>query len=254
MAQTVSTVRYRPVPRPRRRSGSVLAWLTSWLVALLLLAAAIGWRYQAIHAGRIFHGVSVNGVPLGGRTPSEAAAILPARLPLSGDEHLVLRVAGKSWSATMADLGITLDAAATAHEAFRLGRSGGGLAQWLERFTLWYGTNSDGRVSPQYTRDSAAIDALVTRIANEVMLDPKDAAIRVEGLSVSGTAPVPGRQLDVAASRERVLEALSKDERTAELVLVERPPHIVGAEEAAAQAESLLDAPLVLHFEQPAQR
>ncbi len=250
MAHSAPTLRYQPASRSRR-GGSVFAWLLSWLLGLLLLAGVVGWRYDAAYQNRIFEGVSVNGVALGGLTPAQAAALLSSRLPAMEEERLLLQGAGQSWVATTSDLGIRLDAATTAQEAYRLGRMGSGVELWLERFALWRGTSGTGVGQPLYARDGVAVEALLTRIANEVAQDPQDSLLQVQGLSVSAIPARPGRQLDVDASRERLVQALAAGERSVELVVTERSPHVIGAEVAAPKAQALIAWPLVLFMEQP---
>ncbi len=252
MAQSAPILsRYRPAPRTRRRTGSLLAWLLSWLLGLTLFVGLVGWRYDVAYTGRIFEGVSANGVALGGLTPAQATAALEARPPSINSERLVLRVAGESWVATMTDLGIHLDATTMAHEAYLRGRTGSVVQQWLDRFVLWHGASDERQVQPAYRRDLVAVDALLTRIANEVARDPQDARLHVQGLSVSSMPAQPGRQLDIEASRQRLVQATDAGERAIDLVLTERVPHIIGAEEAAAKARELLTSPLLLYFEQP---
>jgi vancomycin resistance protein YoaR len=251
MAESTQTLRYESPARAGNLGAHFLAWLLSWLVALLLLAGMVGWRYEVAYEGRIYEGVSVNGVSLGGMTPAQAAAVLHERLPQVGDERLVLHLDDESWVATTVDLGIHPDPVGTAARAYQVGREGEPAPeQWLRRFMLWRGTTNSGQVQPLYARNPAAVEALLTRIANEVARDPRDAALHIQGLSVSATPALPGRQLDLEASRERLLEALATNQRTVALVTVERAPFIIGAEAAAEKARALFDRPLMLYFEQ----
>lgn len=254
MAQSTQTLTYHTVPQSTGLGWRLVAWLGSWLVGVVLVLLILGWRYGAAYNGRIFEGVSVNGVVLDGLTPAQATTLLTERLPNAENEQVILRVGSERWVATTSDLGIHLDAPATAAAAFQVGREGSGTGQWLERFALWRGRADPGRVQPLYTRDPVAVESLVARIANEVARDPQDATLTIQGLSVSARTALPGRQLDVVASQERLVQALATNQTTVELVVTERAPHIIGAEEAAAKAEALLSTPLVFFLEQPEYR
>ncbi len=250
MAHSTQSVRFRSAAPPRREERRWVAWLLSWLLGLVILAGAVGWRYDTAYTGRIFEGVHANGLALGGMTPAEALDALSNRLPVTDDERLIVRAAGEHWAADPQALGIHLDSTATVQEAFRLGRSGSLAQRWLARFALWRGSG-DGSVQPLYTRDPVAVQALLTRIANEVAQDPQDSVLHIQGLSVSATPALPGRQLDFDASLARMEAALASGERTVELVVVDRAPYIVGAEETAAKAQALLAAPLLFFVELP---
>ncbi|HEX8681898.1 MAG TPA: VanW family protein [Ardenticatenaceae bacterium] len=252
MAQSARTMRYQAPPRTGEGIGArILAWLLSWLVGLALLVGVVGWRYDVAYAGRIFEGVNVNGVWLGGLTPDEAASTLRAQVPQASDERMVLRLGEERWVPTTRDLGIHLDAEGTVQAAYNVGRKGSTVEQWLDRWTLWRGASGNAQTDPLYTRDPVAVDALLTRIANEVARDPRDATVQIQGLSASAIPELPGQQLDIEASRARLLEALANNERSVELVMVERQPNIVGAEAAAEKARALLGSDFVLYFDQP---
>ena len=256
MAPSAQTLTYQSAPGFSwlRLLFGILPWLISWLIGVILLLGTVAWHYEQTYQGRIFEGVSVNGVALGGLTPTQASALLYERLPISEGEQLVLHVGQESWVATTADLGIRLDVATMSEQAFEQGRTGSLIEQWLERFALWEGRSPNGRMAALYKQDMRAIEALVTRIANEVARDPQDAVLIVQGLSVSGTPALAGRQLDVVKSAERIVAALTNNERNVELVMTERLPHIIGAEKAAEKARTLLSQPLVLFFDQPEYR
>jgi vancomycin resistance protein YoaR len=251
MANTSATLPYPTISRPRSTlGGRFILWLLTWLMGVALFGGVALWQYQNEYNGKILPGVTVNGVPLGGLTPDEAEAVLRDRLVVGDNATLTLTAANQSWTATSLDLGVQFDTAATVADAMTLGRDGGLLEQWQTRLTLWRG-DVLGRVQPHYTRDITAVDTLLTQIANTVNRDPQDGAITIQGLTVSVTPERPGVQLDYAASRERLLQALASDQRHVELVIVERPPHVVGAEAAAELARALLATPMVFYLDQP---
>jgi vancomycin resistance protein YoaR len=251
MANSSATLAYPTISRPRSTlGGRFILWLLTWIMGLALFGGIALWQYQSHYEGRILPGVTVNGVPLGGLTPDEAEAVLRDRLVVGNNATLTLTTDTQSWTANSIDLGVQFDTAATVADAMTLGRDGGLTERWSNRFALWRGDEM-GRVQPHYTRDITAIDTLLTQIANTVNRDPQDGSITIQGLTVSVTPEKSGQQLDYAASRERLLQALASDQRHVELVTVERLPHVVGAEAAAELARTLLDTPMVFYLDQP---
>lgn len=227
----------------------MLMWLISWLIGIVLLLALMGQQYEQAYEGKIVEGVTVNGIALGGLTPAQASLLLDESMPVASDRKIVLKMGQERWMASATELGIQVDGTAIAQEAFEKGRTGLLSEQWLERLALWQG--QPATIEPRYTQNETAMDTLLTKIANQVTRDPQDAILTVQGLSVSGTPAIKGQQLDVVASREKIIDALEKGEDEVELVVVERLPHVIGAEKAAQDAQELLSQPLVLYFEQP---
>lgn len=227
----------------------MLMWLISWLIGIVLLLALMGQQYEQAYQGKIVEGVTVNGITLGGLTPAQATLLLDESMPVPSDRKIVLKMGQERWMASTTELGIQVDGSAIAQEAFEKGRTGLLSEQWLERLALWQGQRAT--IEPRYTQNETAIDTLLTKIANQVARDPQDAILTVQGLSVSATPAIKGQQLDVVASREKIIHALDEGEDEVELVLIERLPHVIGAQKAAQDAQQLLSQPLVLYFEQP---
>ena len=73
------------------------------LFAAFLLMAVIG--YQVTYSGKIFPGVSINGIDLSGKTPEQAQEILNQQLsyPLAG--RIVFQDHNDIWSVTPAEIG-----------------------------------------------------------------------------------------------------------------------------------------------------
>lgn len=251
MANSSATLPYPTISRPRSTlGGRFILWLLTWLIGLALFGGVALWQYQSAYNGKILPGVTVNGVPLGGLTPDDAESVLRDRLVIGDNTTLTLTAGNQSWTANSVDLGVQFDTAATVADAMQLGRQGNLPEQWRTRMTLWRG-DALGRIQPHYTRNITAVDTLLTQIANTVNRDPQDGAITIQGLTVSVTSERNGLQLDYAASRERLLQALASDQRHVELVLVDRLPHVVGAEAAADLARTLLATPMVFYLDQP---
>jgi len=108
---------------------------TPWFIFAAILAAIglcagvgglslAGQAYGQHYAGRIYPGVSVYGVDLGGLTVDEAAAALQAALPAPSSLPLTLRDGDRVWSRSWADLGIRFAPQATARLAYQAGREG----------------------------------------------------------------------------------------------------------------------------------
>lgn len=248
MAETTRILLHPPRTHAPSLGWRLLFALTAWLLALLLLCGVALWRYDTVYQGRIFEGVAVSGVSLGGLTAAEAEARLAQRLPARDQQRWLLTAGPARRVVRGSDLGVALDGRATAAAAMRAGREGSLLARQRERFALWRG-GGDATLQPVVTRSERAVEALLVSIANEVARDPVDSALRLRGLTVHATPAVPGLSLDLERSRRLLTEALAGTPGEIALPTIERPAAIVGAEETAARIRTLLAEPLLLTFD-----
>ncbi|MBC7226621.1 MAG: VanW family protein [Thermoflexales bacterium] len=239
---------------PRRRpdegdeAAGNLEWLALLLTALLAFLGAFGltMAYEAWCADRIYPGVWVGDVPVGGLRPEEAARHLQERLAIP-PVHLV--GPDRAWDAPAADVGLQLLADATARAAFRVGR--GPEDGPLTHLLLLLGGYS---VAPILSFDESAARLYLQALAKGIDVPPEDATLTLQGLTPVSTPARPGRALDVEGALLALRQSL-QDPRGArvELVVREVPPQITDAEAARAHAEALLSAPFILLLPNPRQ-
>jgi lipoprotein-anchoring transpeptidase ErfK/SrfK len=230
---------------------------TPWFVftgvlALLLLVigiggpALIGQAYSQNYADRIYPGISVYGVDIGGMTIDEATTTLRAAFPNPGVQPLTLRDGTRTWNHTWADLGIKLDPASTAQLAYRVGREGTpkeNRAAQLKAFATGWQV-SPIIILPGSTEATAALEAL----APEVAIPPVNASFTVQP---DGVVPVPaqaGRELDIEATVAVLPQAISvgPEGLVLNLLTTQVQPAIGNPGPALPQAEALLAAPFTL--------
>jgi vancomycin resistance protein YoaR len=103
-----------PAPRPIRwRRGRVVA------LAVTVGVLAAGIPTGIAYAGDVAHGVRVLGVDVGGRSTSEAARLLQARLAAKAAAPVQVRVGSAEVSLVPAEAGLMVDARETAKRAAR---------------------------------------------------------------------------------------------------------------------------------------
>ncbi|MDP3045817.1 MAG: hypothetical protein Q8N93_10550, partial [Bacillota bacterium] len=111
-----------------------------WLaVALLFVISAAGafafWGTVSAEAKeqRVFPGVSVYGVPLGGLDPDGCLERLAALDQHLRDTNITLRLNDQTWPVQLGQLGVSLDSPAIVSQAYQVGRDGFVINQWIER-------------------------------------------------------------------------------------------------------------------------
>lgn len=227
------------VKKTRVLAPLALVFLILFLTSILFLEVRC--------ANRIYPGVQVWGVSLGGKRPEEAVATLEGELPVLHQPSFALRGPERTWEVRPTDLGLRLEAEATAQRAFRVGRGPGeGLLTHLR--ILLRGRN----LPPILRYEETTARLYLETLAEEIYRAPVDATLTLEGTTPIASPAQPGRALDVEVSVDAVqgeLTNLGGD--GIDLPVREIPPQVTDAEAARAQAEAILSEPLLLLLPDP---
>ncbi|RME36007.1 MAG: hypothetical protein D6793_06590, partial [Thermoflexia bacterium] len=221
-------------------------WLAFLLFAGLCVLGAIGLllAYEAWCTDRIYPGVHVWGVPVGGMRPYEAAQRLQAALVLP---TVTFAGPGQSWTPAPTDIGLRLEAEATAQAAFRVGREpGDGPLSHLILLITGY------PLSPILSYDEGAARLYLQTLAKLTDIPPVEASLTLEGTRVWTTTARPGRALDVEGALLALRQAIqSPTGGTVTLVVRDILPQVADAEAARAHAEALLSQPFAILLPDP---
>lgn len=251
MQATPSAPSYSPGHHLLRNAGWFLAVPLFFLVLVTLTLAVTVTGYQARHADRIYTGVSVWGRDLSRMTPPEAEQALAAAFPYAQQQAVTLTDAatGQSWSLSLADLGMSLDAAATANVAYQIGRGPSAAEDVRAQFETWY---YGRQVAPVIIIDEARLDPLIAQIAADVDRPPVDAILSFDGNQVGYTPAQAGRALDKAQLRTELLAALG-DLRHAQLPLpvIALQPRVADAGESAQRIQNIIGSPMTFYLQEP---
>ncbi|VAW32136.1 Vancomycin B-type resistance protein VanW, partial [hydrothermal vent metagenome] len=242
------------MPQGNGRFGRNLVYfLATPLAAALLLfvTLAIGLvSYQSQHDGRIFTGISVMGVDLSQMEMAEAETALSQNFSYASEQIIFVDPAtNQEFAKTPAELGLTFNVAQTVQTAYELGRSGGPMQQARDMFDSYYYGRS---LSPILLLDEGQLDSRLAELAATINQPPSNATFDLSSGETSYTAGQPGRFLDVADVRNRVITPLT-DFRPAEveLLVYEITPAVYDAGEAAAQIQQMLGSSVTFYLQQP---
>ena len=202
----------------------------------LCLLAAIGGFGLLLSSGQVLPGVSSVGVDLGGMDEAEAADALAAAWASQG---VLLRDGDRSWSAAPAELGISLDAGATAAAALSWGRSDGGISGALQSLA------GGVEIEPVLSVDLSRLTAYLEQNRFHIDIPATNAGVRLVNGQAVASPPAEGRELNIAATVERMRTDAAGELADGALDLVMSPvmPGITDASPLVAQANALLSSP-----------
>ncbi|HYO89034.1 MAG TPA: VanW family protein [Candidatus Limnocylindrales bacterium] len=232
-----------PSPSPWLVRLPVL-FVTGVLLIMLLLLTAYS-VYRLAFAERIIPGVTAYGLDLGGLSPSQAAAALDHKFTYDDDTVFTFRDGDAFWQATAGDLGVKLDAQATAAQAEAIGHSGNLFADVLDQGLTWLNGEA---VTPVVRYDQNAAAAFFSGLAAQIDRPVRDATLTVSGRDIQTTPAQSGRNLDISATLgflNGTIEALAPGGEIP-LVIRETPALAFDAEAAANRARAALSGPLLL--------
>ena len=222
---------------------AILAFAALSLVALSLAIGLIG--LQMALEDRIVPGVSIAEGDIGGLTRAEAIAALSAQYGGVEAEVYAFHDGERSWTATAAELGLSLPAAELVERAYAIGHATDGRRSLRERADAWF---SGANLPLTLAFDKSAARDFIARLADEVNREGQDATLSLEGMKVAVSPGLSGRRLDQAATLSALTELIltTSDRREVDLVIHERPSRQWNIMEAAALVDVALSTPLQL--------
>ena len=220
--------------------------LIALFMCMLLLSIGI---YQIDYFERIFPGVTVWGVDVGGMNRLEATERLSRYTGFLQDETIILRDDSVTWNFTPGQLGMSVQLEDAIESAFAVGHSGALLDDLLEQWNIFY---FGQHISPVIVLDMVMTEELLKGISRSVNELPRDASFSVIGNVLTVDEGQKGRTVDIAKSMEKIVKPLSDFVAAdVELDIDEFTPMQVDAEKQRNIGQMIIDAPLVISVEYP---
>lgn len=224
--------------------GGRIAFVTVSVLLVAVVAAAVTdivLTLDAIHSG-----VRVGALDLGGMDQAEAAATIDAYVAERGATPIRLVVGDDSWDVSAESIGLSVDASGLAEAAHTVGR-GRLVDAVLDRVRAMV---SGVDIPLDLDCDQAALDTLIEGVNTSIAQPARDAAVQVEGASVTRVAAEDGLGVDPDEARSAIPAAFLSDDRTAVVELTALKPAIDAgrAEDAYQSALAMVSAPLQLYY------
>jgi len=238
------TEAYFPVLHKRTLLEHLLLSMALGIFAFFVIGGIFILGFQILYAGRIYPGVTVAGIDVGGLTPAQAGEKVNTELTYPKNGRILLQDGENGWVVTPQDLGLFLDPGASAQAAFNHGRSGGLLTRIYDQFSGWY---NGANASPALVFDERIARQYLTQLSGQINREVIEANLGVQGTEVIVRSGEVGRTLDIDAT----LAAVSTQVQTFQdglvpLVVLETAPVILDPTAQAEIAREILSEPLTL--------
>ena len=221
------------------------------LALLTLLLAFMGAEYRDAHRERILTGVSIGDVDVSGKTATEAALLADDVSPHIADKQVTFidPATGEQWTRSFADLGMAYDGEQAVSEAMNIGRSGGPFTRLKDSFSSWYYGSS---VAPIIFFDESKLDETILDLAEEIDQPAVNAAISYSDNAANFDPGQPGRVLDTADLRTRLMQPLSEyRDANVELLVHETNPTLYDDAAVAEEVQQILSGPVTFYLSEP---
>lgn len=209
MQKTLREIQYQPnTPFKLRRTSLDFFAILFGLLALAALVGIICWQFW--HANRIYTGISIANVPVGGMTRTAAMNYLTERLQPYPLPPIVFTHDGQQWpltgnatGATASDAALQVDAdlQAAVNHAYLTGRDGNIVGQAREQLIVALRGHN---ILPSITFNRGQLRQLVSQVASKARR-PARAGSLINDVIVP---PQSGRSVDIDATLARLFQAL----------------------------------------------
>lgn len=237
MQSTLPFPRTTLPPQMRRRlERSPVDFAVIFLVLLLLATVGgfIGWQFW--HLNRIYGGVQVAGMEVGGMTRAAALRTLADHVEAYPAPAVSLYYQDQQWPLASDQVVAQADLLGAVNQAYLVGRQGGWLQRAVAQMGALFGRDD---IRPTTTFDTTRLQAAVNAVAAQVR-HPGQAARQLGDVALPA---VPGVEVDVTGTLNQLLTTLQENPTTA---LVRLPLATVDlpAPAAAPATQTISLAPL----------
>jgi len=225
----------------------ILQTLTALSIGIFIFIFILFFVITIFHLtydGKIFPGVNVGDINIGGLTVYEAKIRLTQSYQFSDSDYLTLKYLNESISVEVAQLGIRLDSTSTAKEAFQFGRSFP-FEKWAWQQVFIFAPHID--LAPVLIFDEQAAVDLLRKIGNERDQPLVEAGLKVDGTRVAATTGQIGQTLVMNTSLAAIREYLTKFKPgIIDLQVDEQLPSMIDANKFIPLAQKILDQPFII--------
>ena len=230
-----------------RLAPSWFRWRRVLLVAVgVSVLGAVG--LELAQAGRVYPGVVVNGVAVGGLSREAAATKLADQFRTFQQQELPIKYGNRLVRIPVANLNITYDTAKATDLAYKYGRTGNAGERLHQRLR---GLTGHATMVTAYHYDAERLTPYLSDIVDDVVTPVGNAALSFANGQSQVTPAVTGRRVDLGRLVLAVQDHLARADATAvSAPLYDIAPAVTTAalEQTSSRADVYLSAPIMLTY------
>lgn len=181
----------------------VLLWLSTPLAVVAFLAV-VSFGYAQMLEGKIYPGVQVGSLALGGMKIADAEEAVEDFVTTYQQQPLVIRYGTETWTPEIDDLGVSIDIRQTLVHAFNSGRASL-LGKW---FVPPVHAGSDDRVLAGVVVHEPEFDAYLDWLAAQVDEAPEQPVLQMSGTSLQFAGGTLGSTVDRNLLKAQLMQQL----------------------------------------------
>ncbi|MEW5956894.1 MAG: VanW family protein [Chloroflexota bacterium] len=227
-----------------------------WLPTLFVLATGgllamiifLTLAYQLVYLDRIYPGVQIVNVNVGGMTQAEVMAAIGRRAPDYLARRVTIAYGPDTWTFTGQELGMRLDVTQTAQAVYAVGRTGHLFADLLIPLSL---LRTSRQIEPAILYDASQTKQVLQDLAGKINQPPQDARLIIHpDAQIEVSESQRGRRMHLEATQPLIEAALFENNgQVVNPVVQQILPAVTEVEAARQQAENLIGQPLIFRFQ-----
>jgi len=232
--------------------NKVIALKVGVIVLVLTLLGLGSWRVSAASEGKILPKVTIAGLKVGGKTPTETKVIVQNYITTINNQGPQITYTDKTIQPKLTDMGITFNADQAVNDAYNFGRGGSFLQKFKDNSKMVFKKQN---ISLPQQIDEKKLDEILGQVAQVVTVPPVNAGLVIDNGNISLTPSKIGRGIDknkFKADLDSIINSGEINGKKITLVNSDLQPAVKedGTAQARAQAEKFMASqPIVVTFE-----
>jgi vancomycin resistance protein YoaR len=216
---------------------------------LVILVLVVAGGCEVAYTGKIYPGVSVDGVYVGGLSQGAATASLSSRVNIYKNDSIQITGGGSNVTVPLSSLSLSYDTTATSKLAYGYGRDGSIWSQLHQQMRAFMGHIT---TFADYSYSDAALNPFLLNVDDTVATPVEDAGLTFDGNLAQVTPSQPGARLDLGQLTKLINDRLaSTSDNSATAPVYHLSPQLATGplQAAIGQITNLVSEPIMLDYD-----
>jgi len=204
--------------------------------------------YGLIYADKIYPGVKVGDIGVGGLSRAEAASLVKSRTDPLLKQPVQMVYQDRRWDLVPKDVGVQVNQDRTFEAAYNIGREGDPWSRALTQLSALFGGSQTAVV---VDLDGARFQEFLRSATADLERPAVNATLIIDQGTIKVTSEAEGQRVDALAAKELLCERAISSNREFKLPVGPAVPRLKASDFnlAIQQASQILSGPLTLRFE-----